>query len=478
MSANNSNGKKGRRPSAALSRAASIWLAACILLGTGRRASAGSAGAEPFDFLLMDAGARPVAMGGASSALAQDSEALVYNPAALGRGSRYETTFMHNQYISPISQEYVGFASPRGWGAQLNYLSFGRVSRTTISSPDGTGGTFGINDLALGVGYGREVTPGFRAGVAGKLIRETIDSVSSNGYAVDFGGLWRLPAGPRAWTFGAALQNLGPATRFHSASESLPWLMRLGAACEVKTLGKPATFAVDLLKERSESPAIAFGAEAWVAPAFAVRLGYSGRNDAGPGVTAGFGWRRQDFQFDYALSPLGELGSAHRLSATVRWGKGDEDSSGSQGVVSERLLEPVARSTMTAEPDRRLQAVDEFIKLDMLAQAEKELAELAPLLGPDDPRNVQRLQRLGDLFRRQGKMREAKLAYTDALTLAIRLGLRNLYAADAYAGMGHCLVAERNTELATRFFEKSLEAGASPDTAKAVEAELSRLRKR
>lgn len=448
------------------------------LLAAGRTARAGSAGAEPFDFLFLDVGARAVAMGGAYTALPSESEALHYNPAALGRGERYETMFMHNQYLSPITQEYVGFASPRGWGAQLNYLTFGRVARTTISSPDGTGGTFGINDMALGFGYGREMGPGLRAGAAAKILREQIDNVTASAYAADLGALYALPGDSR-WTLGAALQNIGPTVKFQQAAESLPWLLRLGAAREFKALDKTSTLALDILKQRSQGPAVALGAETWVAPSFAVRLGFDGRNDAGIGITAGFGWKREDFQFDYALSPLGELGSAHRLSATLRWGNNDGDGgSGASGVISSALLPPVVQSTTTAEPDRKLQAADEFLKLDLTAQAEKELVDVGALLGPDDPRQIRRSLRLGDLHRKLGRMAQAKSAYTDALTLAIRLGLRDSNAADSYAGMGYCLVNEKKDDLAIRFFEKALEAGATSETSKAVQAELLRLRKR
>jgi len=40
-------------------------------------------GAEPFDFIFLDAGARPAALGGAYTSLAMDANALLYNPAGL-----------------------------------------------------------------------------------------------------------------------------------------------------------------------------------------------------------------------------------------------------------------------------------------------------------------------------------------------------------------------------------------------------------
>ena len=51
-----------------------------------------------------------------------------------------------------------------------------------------------------------------------------------------------------------------------------------------------------------------------------LRLGFNSRNDAGPGITAGVGWAQPNFSIDYALVPFGDLGAAHRISATVRWG--------------------------------------------------------------------------------------------------------------------------------------------------------------
>src|SRR5690242_10900804 len=118
------------------------------------RAATAAAGAEAFDFLQFDAGARAVALGGAYTALASDSNALLYNPGGLGFLATNEATFMHNQYVQGLNQEYVGFASSIGLGAQLNYVNLGGIPRTTISQPDGTGSNFSVSDRSLGVGYG------------------------------------------------------------------------------------------------------------------------------------------------------------------------------------------------------------------------------------------------------------------------------------------------------------------------------------
>ena len=88
-------------------------LAAAALLAAMWPNEAHCAGAEPFNFLFMDSNARATGLGGAYTALAADANALWYNPAGLARVRRYEATFMHNEHVEGITQEFVGFAAPK-----------------------------------------------------------------------------------------------------------------------------------------------------------------------------------------------------------------------------------------------------------------------------------------------------------------------------------------------------------------------------
>ncbi|TBR16834.1 PorV/PorQ family protein [bacterium] len=281
------------------------------------------AGTTPLEFLSLDSDARAVALGGAYSALANDANALRYNPGGLAFIPRNEAVFMHNQYFEGVSQEYAAFALRRGLGAQITYLTFGDIPKTTIANKTGAGlGSYGISDMAVSGGWGRQVLrPGLGAGVALKYVRETIETVSADGLAFDGGLLYDAPELPGLRLAGV-LRNFGPPIRYQREAQNLPLEVRLGGAYTFAPRGQETTFALDVAKPRGNDPEVSVGLESVLAGRLPLRLGYDMRNDAGLGLTAGFGWLARDFRVDYAFVSFGELGSAHRISAAWRWGPG------------------------------------------------------------------------------------------------------------------------------------------------------------
>lgn len=300
-----------------------ILLGALALSG-GRVSAAGSAGADPFEFLRLDANARAVAMGGAYTALATDANALLYNPSGLAKVRRHEATFMHSEHFQGVTQDYISVATRYGWGFSANHLSLGDAPRTTVSNPDGTGlGSAGLSDLALGLGYGRTFLDSWGLGVGLKYVREEIDGISAKSVAFDLGLLYSAAA-QEGLTLGAAIQNLGPSARFQKTGERLPLNLRLGAAYGFTALGQRSAGSLDIVKSRSDEVQAHLGLETIVARTLPLRLGFDTSNDAGPGVTVGSGYTRNDLGFDYAFVPFGALGHIHRFSVTISWGKSGE----------------------------------------------------------------------------------------------------------------------------------------------------------
>ena len=299
--------------------------------------SAGTQGATAFDFLSIDAAPRPAAMGGAYVAVADDADGMLYNPAGLAFLSGNQASFAHADYVQGITQDYLAVAfhggegkrlndDSRRWlgegagaGVYVNTLDFGGIQRTTLANQSGSGlDSFGVRDWALGAGYARRGPwPWLGFGGAVKYLRESIDNTVAQTVALDLGARADLQeAFGVPFTAGLALQNLGQDPRYRVAREPLPTALRLGAAWLPNAV---VTVAADLVQVRGGALTPHAGVEWRAFEAAALRMGYDGKNDAGPGITVGASvtWKR--VRFDYAFIPYGDLGDAHRLGATVRW---------------------------------------------------------------------------------------------------------------------------------------------------------------
>lgn len=285
------------------------------------QAQAAGTGAEPFNFLFLDANARAVGLAGNYTALASDVNSLHYNPAGLARISRHQATFMHNQYFQDVTQEYLAYVTPQGWGASLNYLNFGNVPNTTISNHAGAGlGETQLTDMAVSFGYGHAFTDNLSLGVGAKYISEVIDDAAGQAFAADLGALYTTRF-LHGLTLGLSIQNMGPAVKFQSEKENLPLSIRFGGAYHFKLAKKDSLLAADLTKTRNDDIIAGLGFETQLVKALPIRVGYSTRNDDGLGITAGLGYLYNNLSFDYAFATYKELGSTHRISLTYSWGE-------------------------------------------------------------------------------------------------------------------------------------------------------------
>ena len=438
---------------------AALMLTALLAAASARAQS--SAGADAFDFLNLDANARPVGMGGAYTALASDSNALLYNPAGLARVRTSEATFMHNQYALGVGQQYIGVALKRGLGFQFNYASLGNVPRTTISRPEGSGSRLNVSDTSLGAGYGRELTPDLDLGAGVKYFTETLGDLSVSGYALDLGGMYRMRE-IKGLTFGASLLNLGPAVKFASRAEKLPTTLRLGTGYALKLPHNDVTLAFDITKNLLDKIRLSLGAETVINEQFAVRTGFTTRNDAGLGVSFGLGWKGQKLGADYAFVPLGDLGNAHRISFTLRWGNSDDPAT--------------AKAPEEGTPEAYLARAQAAMDRGAYTAAKSFLLVGLRGLPAGDRRRVRFQERLGSLHLVQKDFRGAIQAYAEGVNLAFADGYSDQSVADSYIGIGMCFAAGKNYVDAQRSFQKGLTMGPSPAALSIAQAELKALK--
>ena len=298
---------------------------------------AGTTGAA---FLKIEAGSRPVGMGGAFVGLANDINTIFWNPAGLTAIRDHELTAMQNFSFADINNQSIGYAQRTNkgvWGASF-VGAFTEIERR-IGPTDEPDSTVTVGGFAAGLSYAYALSPELSIGATAKGISQQFDIEDSFGAAVDVGVLFRLKDNQLG--IGVTAQNIG----FLDTDEDLPMNIRGGIAYQVRTqpsLTDPTPprdlFAIvgDVnIPLIAGYPTFHVGIENWFHDVLAVRVGYNISKGENPknGLTAGIGIRRKGeaslenihFQFDYAFVPdkdIGgdeSIGSAHRISFITRF---------------------------------------------------------------------------------------------------------------------------------------------------------------
>ena len=94
-----------------------------FILGVSSAVQAGNTTAA---FLKIGVGARPIGMGNAFTAVADDINSLAWNPAGLSLLSRRELGVMHSELFADTRYDFLGYAHPMKTGTLglgINYLS-------------------------------------------------------------------------------------------------------------------------------------------------------------------------------------------------------------------------------------------------------------------------------------------------------------------------------------------------------------------
>lgn len=289
-------------------------------------ASGAESAAETAAFLDIGAGARAAAMGGACTALADDAEALYWNPSGLARLEKKEISVSHAELFESVRHDFLAYAHPLDSGVVaggLTYLSQGRIEGRDAAGH--LSGGYDASDAAVSLAYARKFAA-IDFGASAKYLRSHIGSQEAQGGAVDLGAKRRWEGvGPGSVQVGAALRNLGPGLKFGDRRDDLPLRVAFGVA--YRSSAGHALSAEMINGPRGAGTDGSVGAEYRAAKEFFLRLGYATRTaipggsgfDAARGLSMGIGVDRANWRLDYAAVPSGELGSAHRFTLGARW---------------------------------------------------------------------------------------------------------------------------------------------------------------
>jgi long-subunit fatty acid transport protein len=172
------------------------------------------AGTSGFQFLKVPVDARGAALSGTVVATATDASALFWNPALAARGGT-QVGLATASYVAGVDIHYAAAFTevdmpigPASVGLSVQALDSGEMDVTTeLSGPDGTGQTFSLVDVAVGLSVAQSLTDLFSYGVTGKYVRESVADVVAQAGLLDLGVAYRV--GETGVRLGVSIRNFG-----------------------------------------------------------------------------------------------------------------------------------------------------------------------------------------------------------------------------------------------------------------------------
>lgn len=285
-----------------------------------------------FDFLRLDGSARAAALGGSFVSNNDDADVIFYNPAGLQMLDGNPISFSFVKHLMDINLATLSYSTEiegiGRFGSAIKYINYG--SFTGSDEFGAKTSEFGVNEMAIVLGYANNLDNNFYYGANAKFIYSGIESRSSTALALDLGLHYTIPE--KNWNFGFAVLNLGgQISKYYNTSEQLPLDIAIGVSKKLENL--PARISVDfhkLNKDRDDFiqrfKAFTVGVEFTLSKVMKLRLGYDNerRSEFKIGSTAGIagfnlglGVKVSNYQFDYSYSSLGLVGGLHRIGLST-----------------------------------------------------------------------------------------------------------------------------------------------------------------
>jgi len=317
--------------------------------------AAGTSGAI---ILKQTSGARPLGMGEAFVAVADDVNALNFNPAGLAQIKRHEISVMYLDSLVDTWFGFIGYAYPIGGRVEKQ-----RGRRFTSIKERRNRGTIGLGvsslqagkmvlepegntvraeeDYLANLGFGYviwrseekvekrrqkaratgELRNELSLGLSVKFVYSTlVQKYSAMAYAVDAGLLGKFIVGRNRFQLGVTGQNLGTKIKFEEEGDSLPLTVRAGASYQMEFKQEHRlTISTEAVKPNDGDFRGSGGMEYWYREIFALRAGYKAGFDL-DSFTCGVGFVWKNFQLDYGWGMSGaKMGDNHRFSLTTRF---------------------------------------------------------------------------------------------------------------------------------------------------------------
>ncbi len=286
-----------------------------------------NAGTKGFAFLKIHYSARAMGMANSFTALANDGDAVFFNPAGIvqNKTRHVKTTYM--SYIEGLQGGSLVYSTEykHGWSIApfVQFMISDDIPRTIEinGTYGGQDGTFNTSNIVFGLALAKEVHEILDIGFNVKYLNDQLENYSSSAIAVDVSALHQTN-NPNI-KIGFALRNIGKQLSYYTPEkyeEKLPMTAIIGASYKYHDRG---FINLDICRPFDNDFYGRLGMEYYVNRYFSLRSGLDSRlNDyktnesmdfmSGISFGAGFNWNQ--YTVDYAVSSFGSLGFVNQIS--------------------------------------------------------------------------------------------------------------------------------------------------------------------
>jgi hypothetical protein len=347
-------------------------IALAVFTAAEARSQSTTTTAVPFQLISPDA--RASGMGDVGTGIADNANAIYWNPSGLAFQDGKEVYLTHSQWLpqfnSDLYYEYLTFK----WnneeqfggtiGAQIVFLNLGQFIYTTEQSPDPLG-TFHSFEYSVALSYATKLSPEWGFGGSVRYIQSSLSPIAvgqekqtgiGRSVSFDVGAIWRPDTSyveelANRLAVGFDLSNVGPKVKYVDVQQAdpLPTELRVGVSYKViKDEYNDLLIAFDVAKllvhrdtvsgisdnlpksfvtawdgNTGKSFMISSGLEYWYAQLLALRAGYYTEGSAVGArkyATFGAGIKYDAYNFDFSY--IDTFDENHPLANTLRFSLG------------------------------------------------------------------------------------------------------------------------------------------------------------
>lgn len=278
---------------------------------------------ETMEFLNIPIGARPIGLGEAYSSIADDVNAINYNPAGLGNIQSRQIEFTHGNWINLLNYENLSYCNPflgGNIGINIFCLYSSPFWETDFSGP--VNNKIDYNNIGITLGYGKYIY-GFNIGGSVAYIYSDLADSCAKALLMSFGLQHKRKVVHLPVSFSFVLKNIGPAIKYEKEKEKPPSKIIGGigiSPINVKNHKLQLGFDYEQLIYKDTQYRLLSGVEYVMFNIISFRGGYRFNADINK-ISVGTGIKCYGIGINYALYPASEPDYTHIISININFNK-------------------------------------------------------------------------------------------------------------------------------------------------------------